>query len=94
MNVVPIQEVKEELEFCSKSVSKTIWGEYFKDDSPFRFRTLFTTEQFGVILALINMYSSSLILEFYEHISTANLPAPSTHPEPQDVPDEHYPSIP
>lgn len=87
MVIVPIEEVEQELDFCSQRVSKSIWEEYYKEDSPFRFSSLFTSDQFEVILALIGMYSSSLILEFYEHISTANLPESSNSPEPQAASD-------
>lgn len=92
MFIVPIQEAKEELEYCSKLVTKSLKDEYSKDDCIFS--SLFTKDQFDLILGIAETYASRLALELYEHVSTANLPAPSTHPEPQDVPDEHDPSMP
>lgn len=72
---------------CSERVSKLIWEEYFKNDSPFRFQSSFTTDQFEAILALIGMYSSSLILDFYKQVSTVDHPESPSAPEPQSASD-------
>lgn len=92
MFIVPIQEAKEELEFFSKRISKVLWEEYFQEGS--KFSSLFTSDQFEAILAIVDMYSSGLVLELYEHVSTANLPESPTPPEPQAESDEHDPLIP
>ena len=73
MRAVPIKKIEEELMSCSERVSKLIWEEYSKADSPFRFQSSFTTDQFEGILALIGMYSSSLILEFYKHVCITSI---------------------
>lgn len=91
MFIVPIQEAKEELEYCSKLVYKSLKDEYSRDDCVFS--SLFTSDQFELILAIAEMYASRLVLELYEHVSSANLPALSIQPEPQAVPDEHDPLI-
>lgn len=92
MFFVPIQEAKEELESYSKTMTNSLLDEYEKDTSDFR--SLFTREQFGLILAIADTYARSMALELYDHFFSANLPESPISPEPQAETDEHDPLIP
>lgn len=91
MIIVPIQEAKEELEHCSKNVTETLLDEYNKGDN--NFRSMFTREQFGLILAIADTYARSLALELYNHVSNANSAEPSFQPSEHQSPAGHDPSI-